>query len=124
MTWLRHYAPAHAALGRLLDAASLKEAFVGGILPDVGDLTLLGGVDLRMRSCLFLGDFGFVTWTSLTLIGGWYRRHMIVAGHQESLSWLCRWTVAPGQRTAGIIGPVVDAAIAADVREASGTSSA
>lgn len=116
--------PAHAALGRLLDAASLKEAFVGGILPDVGGLTLLGGVDLRMRSCLVLGDFGFVTWTFLTPIGGWYRRHMIVAGHPEFLSWLCRWTVAPGQRTAGIFGSVLDAAIAADVKEASGTSSA
>jgi hypothetical protein len=33
-------------LGRQLDAASLKETFVGGILPDVDGVALLGGVGL------------------------------------------------------------------------------
>jgi len=47
---------AHAASVRLLDAASLKEALVGGMLPDVGGVALLGGVDLCMRRCRILRD--------------------------------------------------------------------
>ena len=97
---------AHAASVRLLDAASLKEALVGGILPDVGGVALLGGVDLRMRRCRVLRDLGIVAGAFRASIGGRDRRHMIVARHLGSLSWLCRWTVASGQRTVGNVGSV------------------
>jgi hypothetical protein len=76
-----------------------KKTLVGGVLPDVGGVTLFRGVDLRVRRARVLRP-----------VGGRHRRHVIVAGHLGSLSGMCRWTVAPGQRTVGIIGSVGDAA--------------
>ena len=111
MTRLDIIPPAHAASGRLLDAASLKEAFVGGVLPDVGGVALLGGVDLRVRRCRVLRDLGIVAGAFRASIGGRDRRHMIMAGHLGSLSWLFRWNVGDGQRAVGNIGSVADAAM-------------
>ena len=103
---LGYDAPALAAFARLLDAPSLEETLVGGVLPDVGGVALLGGVDLRVRRCRVLRDLGIVAGAFRASIGGRDRRHMIMAGHLGSLSWLCRWTVASGQRTVGNIGSV------------------
>jgi hypothetical protein len=69
----------------LLDPASLEESLVGRVLPDVRSLALFRRVDIRVRRCRVLRDFGLVTGTFLTSIGGRHRRHMIVAGHSVSL---------------------------------------
>jgi hypothetical protein len=81
-------------LGPLLHPASLKEALVGGVLPDVGGVALLSGVDLRVRRCLVLRDFGLITGAFWASVGGRHGRHVIVAGHLGSLSGMRRWTEA------------------------------
>jgi hypothetical protein len=55
---LGYDAPALAAFARLLDAPSLEETLVGGVLPDVGGVTLFRGVDLRVRRARVLRPVG------------------------------------------------------------------
>jgi hypothetical protein len=70
---------------RLFDAPPLEEAFVGGVLLDVGGLALLGRIDGGALGRLVGSNFGMVAGAFLTLVRRWNRWHVPVFRHWISL---------------------------------------
>lgn len=64
----------------LFQAASLKEASVGGVLLYVRRVTLLRRIlDIAVTSGSILGDLGVIASSFVATIGGRHGRHFIVA---------------------------------------------
>src|SRR6202140_5551110 len=69
----------------LLHPSSLEKTGLGGVLPDVGGVALLSGVDFTLVCGRILVHLGVVTRALVTAVGRRHWRHFVVARHEISV---------------------------------------